>query len=102
VGAYLLVGRDDADLIRRFERLVERTPEGVLLVNRSGGALSFDEFRAKGIVGTPEYVIDQLGRLQELGAEEVIVSLGALPFQVADLEDIELVGAEIAAALRRS
>jgi hypothetical protein len=28
------------------------------------------------------------------------VSLGALPFQVADLEDVELVGAEIASAFR--
>jgi probable F420-dependent oxidoreductase len=102
VGAYVLVGRDDADLIRRYERLVERTPEGVLLEDRSSRALSFEEFRDKGIAGTPEYVVDQLGRLEKLGAEEVIVSLGALPFQVADLEDIELVGTEIATALRRS
>jgi probable F420-dependent oxidoreductase len=101
-GAYVLVGRDDADVNRRFERLVDRTPDGVLLVDNRARALSFDEFRDKGVAGTPDYVVDQLGRLQELGAEEVIVSLGALPFQVADLEDIELVGAEIAAALRRS
>jgi probable F420-dependent oxidoreductase len=102
VGAYVLVGRDDADVRRRYERLVERTPEGVLLEDGSARALSFEEFRHKGIAGTPEFVVDQLGRLEELGAEEVIVSLGALPFQVADLEDIELVGTEIAAALRRS
>jgi probable F420-dependent oxidoreductase len=99
VGAYLLAGRDDADLTRRFERLVERTPDGVLLVEETGRALSFDEFRHRGIVGTPDYVVDRLGRLEEMGAEEVVVSLGALPFQVADLEDIELVGTEIAAAL---
>ncbi|MGH2787550.1 MAG: LLM class flavin-dependent oxidoreductase [Actinomycetota bacterium] len=99
VGAYLLAGHDDADLTRRFERLVERTPDGVLLVEATGRALSFDEFRHRGIVGTPDYVVDRLGRLEEMGAEEVVVSLGALPFQVADLEDIELVGTEIAAAL---
>jgi probable F420-dependent oxidoreductase len=102
VGAYVLVGRDDADVARRFERLVARTPDGVLLLDSPARALSFEEFRDKGIAGTPGYVVDQLGRLQEIGAEEVIVSLGALPFQVADLEDIELVGAELAAALRRS
>jgi hypothetical protein len=43
-------------------------------------------------------VTDRLGELADLGVEEVIVSLGALPFQVSDLEDIELVGAEIAAS----
>jgi probable F420-dependent oxidoreductase len=102
VGAYVLAGRDDADLLRRYERLIQRTPEGVLLENGSKRALSFEEFRRKGIAGTPDYVVEQLGRLEELGAEEVIVSLGALPFQVSDLEDIELVGVEIATALRRS
>ena len=45
-------------------------------------------------------MVDRLGRLQDLGVEEVVVSLGALPFQVADDEDVELVGTEIASALR--
>jgi hypothetical protein len=35
-----------------------------------------------------------------LGVEEVIFTLGALPFQLSDMEDIELVGAEILPALR--
>jgi hypothetical protein len=35
-----------------------------------------------------------------LGVEEVIVTLGALPFQLSDAEDVELVGSEIAPALR--
>jgi hypothetical protein len=43
-------------------------------------------------------VVHRLGELADLGVEEVIVSLGALPFQVSDLEDVELVGAEVAAA----
>ena len=98
----LALGGHVSQHFERYERLVERTPEGVLLEDRSSRALSFEEFRDKGIAGTPEYVVDRLGRLEKLGAEEVIVSLGALPFQVADLEDIELVGTEIATALRRS
>jgi probable F420-dependent oxidoreductase len=96
VGAYVLVGRDERDLSRRFERLVQRSPRGVLT------AVSFNEFRRKGVVGTAERVIDALGRLAEVGVEEVIVSAGALPFQVADAGDVELIGAEVAPALRSS
>ncbi len=51
-------------------------------------------------VGTVAEVVDRLGQLAELGVEEVIGTVGGLPFQVADLEDVELIGAEVAAALR--
>jgi hypothetical protein len=52
------------------------------------------------VAGTVSEVIDRLGPLKDLGVEEVIVTLGVLPFQVVDLDDIELVGTEIAPALR--
>ena len=98
VGVYLLTGSDDADLKRRFERLVRNTPAGVLKGSSDGGAVSWDDFRRDRVAGTVNEVTDRLGELADLGVEEVIVSLGALPFQVSDLEDIELVGAEIAAS----
>jgi probable F420-dependent oxidoreductase len=94
VGAYVLVGRDERDAQRRYERLLERTPEGVLK-DESGTALSYEGFRSRGIVGTVDLAIERFARLAEAGAEEVIVSLGALPFQVADLEDVELLGTEV-------
>jgi probable F420-dependent oxidoreductase len=100
VGVYLLAGRDDADVRRRFERLVERTPEGVLAGSNGGAAVSWEEFRQTRVAGTVDEVVDRLGRLSELGVEEVIVTLGVLPFQVSDLEDIEMVGAEIAPRIR--
>jgi probable F420-dependent oxidoreductase len=100
VGAYVLAGTSDADVRRRFERLVERTPTGVLTAASGGGAVSWDEFRKARVAGTVDEVVDKLGRLADLGVEEVVVSLGALPFQVADDEDVELVGTEIASALR--
>jgi probable F420-dependent oxidoreductase len=95
VGAYVLAGRDEADLRRRFDRLVERTPVGVL------SAVSWDQFRRQGVVGTVDEVIDGLSRLGEANVEEVVVSLGALPFQVADDDDVELIGTEVAPALNR-
>jgi probable F420-dependent oxidoreductase len=100
VGAYVVTGTDEADLRTRFERLVDRTPEGVLRSGNAGTAVSWEEFRTSRIAGTTGEVVEQLGRLHELGVEEVIVGLGALPFQVADEEDIDLVGSEIIPALR--
>ena len=100
VGAYVLAGTDDADARRRFERLVERTPAGVLSGSTGGGAVSWDEFRKARVAGTVNEVVDKLSGLAALGVEEVVVTLGALPFQLGDLEDVELVGTEIAPALR--
>ncbi|HYO61940.1 MAG TPA: LLM class flavin-dependent oxidoreductase, partial [Actinomycetota bacterium] len=97
VGAYVLAGRDEADLKARFERLTERTPEGVF---PNGSAVSWEAFRRDHVTGTVGEVTDRLGRLSDLGVEEVIVTAGALPFQVADPEDVELLGAEVAAALK--
>ncbi len=100
VGAYVLAGVDDADARKRYERLVERTPEGVLTRPNRGTAVSWEEFRQGRIAGTVQEVVEQLGRLSDLGVEEVIVGLGALPFQVGDEEDVDLLGAEVIPPLR--
>lgn len=99
VGAYVLVGRDDADLRARFDRLIDRTPEGVFPAGTRGSAVSWESFRRDHVTGTVAEVTDRLGRLTELGVRDVIVTAGALPFQVADPEDVELLGAEIAPSL---
>jgi probable F420-dependent oxidoreductase len=99
VGAYVLVGRDEADARRRFERLVERTPPGVLRSLTGETAVSWEQFRRDHFAGTAAEVTDRLGVLQELGIEEVIVSVGTLPFQVGDEDDVGRVG-ELAPALR--
>lgn len=99
-GVYLLAGADDADAKRRFDRLVARTPHGVLQGGNGTAAVSWDEFRRRSFAGTVAEVTDRLGELAEMGVEEAILTLGALPFQLSDLEDVELVGTEIAPALR--
>jgi probable F420-dependent oxidoreductase len=99
VGAYVLVGRDERDAQRRFERLVERTPPGVLRSLTRETAVSWEQFRRDHFAGTAAEVTDRLGVLGELGIEEVIVSVGTLPFQVGDEDDVERVG-ELAPALR--
>ncbi|MGI8774539.1 MAG: LLM class flavin-dependent oxidoreductase [Actinomycetota bacterium] len=100
VGAYVMAGRDEADAARRFERLAERTPPGVLRGPNGAPAVSWDEFKAANVAGSVNEVIDRLGAIKDLGVEEVVMTLGTLPFQLGDLEDVELVGQEIAPAVR--
>ena len=101
VGVYMLAGTTEADARRRFERLVERTPPGILGPATEGTGVSWDEFKQDHVAGTVEEVVDRLSRLAELGVEEVVAGLGAIPFQLADEEDVELIGSEIAPALRQ-
>ncbi len=100
VGAYVLVGRDDRDVARRFERLAAVSPPGIVHGGRGGAGVSWDEYQQKSVSGSVTEVTDRLGDLADLGVEEVIVTLGALPFQLADEEDVELLGSTVAAALR--
>jgi probable F420-dependent oxidoreductase len=100
VGAYVMAGSDDADAARRFERLAERTPLGVLRGPNGAPAVSWERFKESNVAGTVAEVIDRLGEVKDLGVEEVIVTLGTLPFQLGDIEDVELVGREIVPALR--
>jgi alkanesulfonate monooxygenase SsuD/methylene tetrahydromethanopterin reductase-like flavin-dependent oxidoreductase (luciferase family) len=99
VGAYVLVGSDDGDARARYDRLKDRTPAGVLQSATGSSGVSWDEFRRDHLAGTVAEVADRLGALKELGVEEVIVSLGTLPFQVADADDVGRAG-ELAAMLR--
>ncbi|HEX2040179.1 MAG TPA: LLM class flavin-dependent oxidoreductase [Acidimicrobiales bacterium] len=87
IGLYTLVGEDEADLARRFERLREATPPGVLDV------VALDDWRRGRLVGTVEQVREQLGAWAELGVAAVVCCVGALPFAVTDVEQLELVGA---------
>jgi len=101
VGVYVLAGEDEGDARARFHRLVERSPAGVLNARDVGRAVSWEDFRRDRFAGTTREVVDRLGELVDLGVEEIVVALGTLPFQVADEDDLRLLGTEIAPALRR-
>jgi alkanesulfonate monooxygenase SsuD/methylene tetrahydromethanopterin reductase-like flavin-dependent oxidoreductase (luciferase family) len=90
LGLYTLVGEDDADLQRRFDRLVELTPAGVL----DGQTLA--SFRAGRLVGTVQEVREMVDEWESLGVREIICGLGTLPFQVSVPDDLEM----LASALR--
>lgn len=100
VGVKALVGTDGPDARRRFDRLIENTPPGLMEAFSDGGEVSWESFRRSHLAGSVDEVVDRLGTLKELGVEEVILSLGTLPFQVSDEEDVGIVGTEVAPQLR--
>lgn len=87
IGLFALVGEDEADLRRRFDRLRASTPPGVL------DATTLDDWREGHLVGTVAQVAEQLRGWADLGVSAVVACLGALPFAVTDVEDLELLAA---------
>jgi probable F420-dependent oxidoreductase len=85
LGLYTLCGEDERDLQRRFERLQEVSPPGVL------DGVTLDQWREGRLVGTADQVREQAEEWGELGVETLIVGLGAVPFAVTALDDLELV-----------
>ena len=89
LGLYALVGEDERDLARRWERLRAATPAGVL------DGVTLEEWRRGRLVGTVEQVREQQAEWAELGVETLIVGPGAVPFHVAALDDVELLAAAL-------
>jgi hypothetical protein len=77
--------RGPRDLGRRFERLQAVTPRGVL------DGVTLDGWREGRLVGTVDQVGEQAEGWAALGVETLIVGLGAVPFAVTALDDLELV-----------
>ena len=84
VGLHALAGEDEADLARRFRRLQELSPPGVLT------GMGLAEWRAGRLVGTVEQVAEQVGRWESLGVSSLVLNAGAVPFALACAEDVEL------------
>jgi alkanesulfonate monooxygenase SsuD/methylene tetrahydromethanopterin reductase-like flavin-dependent oxidoreductase (luciferase family) len=89
LGLTTLVGEDDADLVRRYERLCAATPPGIL------DGVDLGEFRRDRLVGTPEQVREQLAVWADLGVSTFVAGLGALPFGVSEPDDIDLVASAV-------
>jgi len=85
LGLYTLCGEDPSDLARRFDRLQALTPPGVL------AGVTLDQWREGRLVGTVDEVREQAEGWAALGVETLIVGLGAVPFSVTALDDLELV-----------
>lgn len=85
LGLTTLVGEDERDLRRRFDRYTELAPAGVV------DGTSFDDWRQGRLVGTVDQVQEQIEAWADLGVSELIVGAGAVPFAVAHPDDLEMV-----------
>jgi alkanesulfonate monooxygenase SsuD/methylene tetrahydromethanopterin reductase-like flavin-dependent oxidoreductase (luciferase family) len=84
LGLYALCGEDERDLERRFDRLREQSPKGVL------DGVDLATFRVGRLVGTVDEVRAQLLEWDGLGIDTLVLGVGAVPFQVSALDDVEL------------
>jgi alkanesulfonate monooxygenase SsuD/methylene tetrahydromethanopterin reductase-like flavin-dependent oxidoreductase (luciferase family) len=84
VGLYALAGADEADLARRFERLRDLSPPGVL------DGVELSEWRRGRLVGTVEQVGEQVRRWVELGVSSLVLNAGAVPFALGAPDDVAL------------
>jgi alkanesulfonate monooxygenase SsuD/methylene tetrahydromethanopterin reductase-like flavin-dependent oxidoreductase (luciferase family) len=89
---YALVGEDEADLRRRYERLQQAAPPGVL------DGVPLETWRADKLVGTVDQVADQVAEWSALGVSQLVASVGALPFAVTDVDDLTLLAAAVKGA----
>jgi probable F420-dependent oxidoreductase len=94
VGLYALVGEDDRDLDARWRALRRWTPGGAL----DGSALG--SWGRDKLVGTPDRVVERLAAFAALGVEEMIVSVGSLPFAVFDDDAVEVFARAVIPAAR--
>lgn len=83
LGLYALCGEDRADLERRFARMRDLFPPGVVVG-------TVDEWREGHLVGTVDELRAQRDEWDALGVETLILGAGALPFSVTTLDDLEL------------
>ncbi len=93
LGLYALCGEDERDLALRFERLKTSTPAGIL------DGVTLDQWRVGRLVGTVDQVAEQLVEWDALGVETLVLGVGAVPFQVVSLDDVEML-AEASALIR--
>jgi alkanesulfonate monooxygenase SsuD/methylene tetrahydromethanopterin reductase-like flavin-dependent oxidoreductase (luciferase family) len=82
LGLYALCGEDRRDLERRYARMRELMPAGVVTA-------SLDEWSEGRLVGTVDEVREQAAGWRDLGIETLIVGAGPLPFSVTHPEDVD-------------
>ncbi len=94
LGLYALCGEDEGDLERRFDRLRERTPRGIL------DHVSLEQWRRGRLVGTVEQIREQVAVWDGLGVETLILGVGAIPFHLGHPDDLEPLAHAVGATSR--
>ena len=88
VGLYALPGADRVDVAARWDRYLAAFPG-------SPPPLDLDAWRRDKLCGTPDEIAATVAGFAGLGVEEIILSFGLLPFQVADASAVEYFAEEV-------
>ena len=88
VGLYALPGADRVDVAARWDRYLAAFPG-------SPPPLDLDVWRRDKLCGTPDEIAATVAGFAGLGVEEIILSFGLLPFQVADASAVEYFAEEV-------
>jgi probable F420-dependent oxidoreductase len=94
VGLYTVVGADGRDVDSRWRAIQRWAPGGAV----EGATL--EDWGADKLAGTPDRVLDRLARFASLGVEELIVSVGPLPFALPDEEMLDVLAEHVIPAAR--
>ena len=89
VGLYTVMGEDQADLDARWRRIKEWVP---------GEGFQSEELASWGsdkLVGTPDQALERMAAFAALGVEELIVSIGPVPFAIPDEEMVDLIAERV-------
>jgi F420-dependent oxidoreductase-like protein len=89
VGLYTVVGESQPDVEARWERVKEWVPGAAFAASDLG------EWRTDKLVGTPDQILETLAAFASHGVEEMILSIGPLPFAIADEEMVDLIAEQI-------
>jgi alkanesulfonate monooxygenase SsuD/methylene tetrahydromethanopterin reductase-like flavin-dependent oxidoreductase (luciferase family) len=73
------VGKDDAEVSRRADAI----------------GSSLDDLRAEGLAGTPDEILDKIGRFASIGVSRIYLQL----LDLSDLDHLELIASEVAPQL---
>jgi probable F420-dependent oxidoreductase len=89
VGLYTVVGEDDRDLDARWRHIQGWVPGGAFADTK------IKEWGGDKLVGTPDQILERLAAFASAGVEEMIFSIGPLPFAIADEEMVELLAERV-------
>jgi probable F420-dependent oxidoreductase len=93
LGLFTVVGRDEADLERRYALMADRLPSGV------GRATDLASLREDGLAGTPEQVVERAAAFAALGVSELVISPAPVWFAMPDPSMIDLLAEDVLPAI---
>jgi alkanesulfonate monooxygenase SsuD/methylene tetrahydromethanopterin reductase-like flavin-dependent oxidoreductase (luciferase family) len=86
IGLTTLVGENENDLRRRWDRLRRWAPGGYL------DSIRFETWRQRGLVGTPKEIRRRVQQWQGVGVSHIVCAFG-MPFGIFDDEQLGLFAA---------